>query len=140
MNIFTLFGSILIDNDEANKSIRGTGKEADGLGKKLGKGIKTAGKWALGLTTAAVGIGVAAFAMTKKVTGAFDDIAKNSRKMGVSTDYYQEMEYWASQNGLSLENMEKSMKRLNQRLGQAVAGNEKYSEALTTLGVDLKEV
>src|SRR5690625_5035717 len=106
----------------------------------MGKGIKTAGKWALGITTAAVGIGAAAFAMTKKVTAGFDDIAKNSRKMGVSTDYYQEMEYWASQNGLSHENMEKSMKRLNQRLGQAVEGNEKYSNALTRLGVDLDEV
>src|SRR5690625_213964 len=103
-------------------------------------GIKTAGKWALGITTAAAGVTAAAFAMTKKVTGSFDDIAKNARKMGVSTDYYQEMEYWASQNGLSHENMEKSMKRLNQRLGQAVNGNKKYSDALTKLGVDLKEV
>lgn len=140
MEIFKLFGSIFIDNDEANKSIAKTGKESDGLVKKMGKGIKTAGKWAAGIAAAATGIGIAAFAMTKKVTGAFDDIAKNSRKMGVSTDYYQEMEYWASQNGLSHENMEKSMKRLNQRLGQAVAGNKKYSDALTTLGVDLKEV
>src|SRR5690625_3629158 len=106
----------------------------------MGKGIKTAGKVARGITTAAVGIGAAAFAMTKKVTSGFDDIAKNARKMGISTDYYQEMEYWASQNGLSHENMEKSMKRLNQRLGQAVEGNEKYSNALTRLGVDLKEV
>lgn len=140
IEIFKLFGSILVDNDEANKSISKTGKESDGLASKMGKGIKTAGKWALGITTAAIGIGAAAFAMTKKVTAGFDDIAKNSRKMGVSTDYYQEMEYWASQNGLSHENMEKSMKRLNQRLGQAVEGNEKYSNALTRLGVDLEEV
>lgn len=140
IEIFKLFGSILVDNDEANKSISKTGKESEGLASKMGKGIKTAGKWAIGITTAAVGIGAAAFAMTKKVTAGFDDIAKNSRKMGVSTDYYQEMEYWASQNGLSHENMEKSMKRLNQRLGQAVEGNEKYSNALTRLGVDLEEV
>lgn len=140
IEIFKLFGSILVDNDEANKSISKTGKESDGLASKMGRGIKTAGKWALGITTAAIGIGAAAFAMTKKVTAGFDDIAKNSRKMGVTTDYYQEMEYWASQNGLSHENMEKSMKRLNQRLGQAVEGNEKYSNALTRLGVDLREV
>src|SRR5690625_7973793 len=102
-------------------------------------GIKTAGKWALGITTAAAGVTAAAFAMTKKVTGAFDDSAKNARKMGVSTDYYQEMEYWASQNGISHENMEESMKRLNQGEGQAVEGNEKYSNALTMLRVDLDE-
>lgn len=90
--------------------------------------------------TAAVGVGAAAFAMTSKVTAGFDAIAKNSRKMGVSTDFYQEMEYWASQNGLSNENMEKSLKRLNQRMGQAVDGNKKYSAALTTLGVDMNAV
>src|SRR5690625_566954 len=115
-------------------------KKADGFGGKVGKAMKTAGKVIAGTTAAAVGLGTAAFAATKKVTAGFDDIAKNSRKMGVSTDYYQEMEYWASQNGLSHENMEKSMKRLNQRLGQAVEGNEKYSNALTRLGVDLNEV
>jgi len=115
-------------------------KKADGFGGKVGKAMKTAGKVIAGTTAAAVGLGTAAFAATKKVTAGFDDIAKNSRKMGVSTDYYQEMEYWASQNGLSHENMEKSMKRLNQRLGQAVEGNEKYSNALTRLGVDLEEV
>lgn len=115
-------------------------KRTDGFGSKLGSFGKTVGKVALGavagLTTALVG----AFAATKKVTEGFDDIAKNSRKMGVSTDYYQEMEYWASQNGLSHENMEKSMKRLNQRLGQAVEGNERYSNALTRLGVDMNAV
>lgn len=115
-------------------------KQTDTFGSKLGSFGKTAGKVALGavagLTTALVG----AFAATKKVTGAFDDIAKNSRKMGVSTDYYQEMEYWASQNGLSNENMEKSLKRLNQRIGEARNGNEKYSGALQELGIDMKAV
>lgn len=130
----------MVDDNDANKSISKTGKSADGLGKKLGNGIKTAGKWALGVGVAAAAIGVATFAMVKKVTGGFDDIAKNSRKMGVTTDYYQEMDYWASQNGLSHENMEKSMKRLNQRLGQAAEGNEKYSNALTRLGVDMEGV
>lgn len=130
----------MVDNDEADKSISKTGDQADGLGKKFGKGIKTAGKWALGIGAAAVAVGTAAFVATKKVTEGFDAIAKNSRKMGVSTDYYQEMEYWASQNGLSHDNMEKSMKRLNQRLGQAVEGNEKYSGALTRLGVDMEGV
>ena len=140
IEVFKLFGSILVDTDKANKSIGKTEKQTDSLSKKLGRGIKTAGKWAAGLTAAAVGVAAGAFAMTKKITGNFDDIAKSSTKLGVSTDAYQEMDYWASQNGLSSEQMEKGVRRLNQRIGEARAGNEKYSDALKNLGVDMGAV
>lgn len=140
IEIFRLFGSILIDNKEADKSISKTGKQADGLGKKLGNGIKTAGKWALGLGTAAAGVTTAMFAMTKKVTSDFDRIAKDSKKLGITTDAFQEMEYWASQNGLSSNDMERAVGRLNQRIGLAVSGNKKYSDALSQLGVDMNAV
>ncbi|MEK0177461.1 transglycosylase SLT domain-containing protein, partial [Tetragenococcus halophilus] len=73
-------------------------------------------------------------------TQAADEIAKGAEKMGVSTDFYQESAYWASQNGISQEQMEKAVGRLNQRMGQAVDGNEKYAEALEKLGVDLGAV
>lgn len=140
IEIFKLFGSILVDNKEADKSISKTGKQADGLGKKLGKGIKTAGKWALGLGAAAAGVATAMFAMTKKVTTDFDRIAKDSKKLGITTDAFQEMEYWASQNGLSSNDMERAVGRLNQRIGLAVGGNKKYSDALVQLGVDMNAV
>lgn len=140
IEIFKLFGSIFVDTDEANKSMGKTEKKTEGLAKKLGNGIKTAGKWALGLTTAAIGIGTAAFAMTNKVTKGFDEIAKNSTKLGITTDAYQEMDYWASQNGISQGNMEKAIGRLNQRIGAAKEGNEKYSGALEKLGINMDDV
>lgn len=140
IEIFKLFGSIFVDTDEANRSIGKTGKEADGLVKKLGRGIKSAGKWAAALTTAAAGVATAAFAMTKKVVNSFDDIAKSSTKLGVSTDAYQEMEYWAGQNGLSAGSMERAIGRLNQRIGMAADGNDKYAKALENLGVSYKDV
>ena len=58
MEIFRLFGSIFIDNEEANKSISKTEEKAEGLGSKLGNGIKTAAKWGaaiVGGATAAAG-------------------------------------------------------------------------------------
>ena len=142
MEIFKLFGSIMVDNDDANKSISKTDKSVDTLGKKFGRGIKTAGKWAIGVAAATVGVGIAAFAMVKKVTGGFDEIAKNSKKLGVTTDAYQEMDYWASQNGISNSDMEKAVGRLNQRLGDTINGGDKYNEVLERLGVstdDLRE-
>lgn len=62
LEIFKLVGSILVDNEEANKSIRKTDEEAQGLGKTFLSAADKAGKWAVGIataaTTAAVAIGV----------------------------------------------------------------------------------
>lgn len=122
--------------DELDK----TGKSSSSFGSSLKKAGKVAAVGIAAVGTAAVAMGTAAFAATKKVTDGFDHIAKTSRKMGVSSDFYQEMDYWAGQNGVSQANMEKSMQRLNQRVGEARGGNEKYSGALKTLGIDMKAV
>lgn len=45
MEIFKLFGSILIKSDEADKSIQKTENKAVKLASALGKGITTATKW-----------------------------------------------------------------------------------------------
>ncbi len=117
-----------------------TSKSSDGFGKKIKNAGKVAAIGIAAVGTAAVAMGSAAFAATLKVTDGFDHIAKTSRKMGVSSDFYQEMDYWAGQNGVSQANMEKSMQRLNQRVGEARAGNEKYTGALKTLGIDMNAV
>lgn len=140
MEIFKLMGRILVDSDEANKSISKTEGKMKGLGKKFSGGLKTAAKWGVGLTTAAVGVGTAAFAMTDKLTQGFDAISKGAQKVGITTDAYQEMDFWASQNGLSSDNMEKAVGRLNQRIGAAADGNKKYSGALEKLGVNMDDV
>lgn len=141
MELFKIAGKVELDGaDKASKDL----DKLDGKGKstaaKLGGFAKTAAKGAAIAGSAAVGMGVAAFTATKKVTDGFDHIAKTSSKMGVSTDAYQEMDYWASQNGISSENMEKAVGRLNQRIGMAADGNEKYGSALSALGVDMDGV
>lgn len=73
MEIFRLFGSIFVDNAEANKSIAKTGKEAEKSGdflSKMGDVAKAAGK-AVAVGTAAAG---AAFvALTTKSVKAYAD-------------------------------------------------------------------
>nr|WP_309099067.1 hypothetical protein [Fredinandcohnia onubensis] len=74
MEIFRLFGSIFVDNDEANQSIAKTDEHAEGLGKKLGNGIKTAAKWgaaiALAAGTAAIALGVMSAPLVKSAANA----------------------------------------------------------------------
>ena len=122
------------------KELDGASKKGEGFGSSMKKAGKTAAVGIAAFGTAAVAATGAAFAATKKVAEGFDHVAKTSRKMGVSSDFYQEMDYWAGQNGVSSANMEKSMQRLNQRVGEARGGNEKYAGALQELGIDMDSV
>lgn len=124
-----------------------TGKKLDETGKKMskiGKGAQSFGKkWTAGMAIAGgavAGLGVSLFALTNKVTENADAIAKGADRMGVSTDFYQEMDYWASQNGISQQSMERAIQRTNRRMGEAVAGNEKYADALEAMGVNMADV
>lgn len=140
MELFRLFGSVVIDNDDAIKSLKEADKQARDSKRAfrdMGDTIKKMGKIAavgvIGATTALVGL-------AKKSAAAGDEIHKGSQRMGISTDAYQELDYWAGQNGMSQENLEKGVGRLNTRLGEAAAGNEKYANALEALGVPMDEV
>lgn len=130
-------GADLKDFERKMSKMQGRMDKVGGKMSKIG-GTFTKGSAAIVGGAAAAGAGL--YAMTSKVTENADAIAKGSERMGVSTKAYQEMDFWASQNGLSQENMEKVVGRLNQRLGLAVDGNEKYASALERLGVDLKGV
>lgn len=58
VEIFKLFGSIFVNNDEANKSISETEKKSKGVASTLGNGIKTAAKWGTAMVAGAVaGVG-----------------------------------------------------------------------------------
>lgn len=103
-----------------------------GAAKKIGKGL------AAGVGAAAA-LGGAAFAMANKVTQGHDKIHKSASKMGVTTDLYQELDYWATQNGMSSDTMERAVGRLTQRMGRAGEGNEKYAEAFERVGVSIRD-
>lgn len=112
MEIFKLFGSILVDSSDAEKSISKTGKEAETLGTKLGNGIKTAAKWAAGVTAAAVAVGGAMVAAAKDTASLMDTIDKGAQRMDISAESYQTLAYQAELCGVSMNTMEKAAKKL----------------------------
>lgn len=112
MELFKLFGSIMIDSAEAEKSISKTGEQAEGLGSKLAGGIKTAAKWAAGITTAAVAVGGAMVSAAKDTAAAMDVVDKGAQRMKISTDAYQELAYAADLSGVSMSTLEKAAKKL----------------------------
>lgn len=112
MNIFTLTGTILVDSAKAEQSISKTGEKAEGLGTKLAGGIKTAAKWAAGVTAAAAAVGGAMIAAAKDSAAAMDTIDKGAQRMKVSTDAYQELAHAAELSGVSMSTLEKAAKKL----------------------------
>lgn len=140
MELFRLFGSIMIDDKDAIKALNKVDKKGKTTGQKFADVAKKGAMIGAAVGTAAIAAGGALYGMAQNAAGVADNVHKASQRMGVTTDAYQEMDFWASQNGLSQDNMEKAVGRLNQRLGEAADGNEKYSGALEKLGVNMDDV
>ena len=112
MEIFKLFGSILVDTDQAEKSIQKTDDKALNLGKSLAKGAETAGKFGLTLAGGAAAAGTAMLAVANDTAKTADEIDKASIRMGISAESFQELRYAAEQSGVEVSTLEKAAKKL----------------------------
>lgn len=84
-------------------------------------------------------VGAAAVGAAFKTASYGDEIAKTAPKLGISTDALQEARVWADRNGISAGKLDRAVGRLNQRVGRAVEGNEKYADAFAALGIELQD-
>lgn len=73
LSIFSLMGSIFVDSSEAENSIKKTEEKSNKLSESLTNGIATAGKWAAGFATAAVGTATA-------IGGALVSVSNSTRE------------------------------------------------------------
>ncbi len=140
VEIFKLFGSIFIDNEEANKSIAKTEEKAESLGSKLGNGVKTAAKWGaaiVGGATAAVG---GLIAVTNQTAEYADEIDKLSERTGINREELQRWKYAASQSGADIGKLETGMKKLSDVMADAMNGNEKAAESFAALGISIDDL
>ena len=139
MELFKLFGSIAVDNADANKAIDETGEKAESFSSKLGNGIKTAAKWGTaivaGASTAVAGL--AKFAQSSAATA--DNIDKMSQKIGISREAYQELDFICSQSGTSVDSLQMGMKSLLTAMNGAVSGTESNIAQFERLGVTVTD-
>ncbi|MGN0489400.1 MAG: hypothetical protein ACI4HO_09085 [Ruminococcus sp.] len=135
VEVFKLFGSIFVNNDEANKSISATDKKAKGVASTLGSGIKTAAKWGTaivgGATVAAGGL----FKMASSAANTTDHIDKMSQRIGISRQSYQELDFICSQTGTSVDSLKNGLKTMRSVMDITAQGNSKTATALERLGI-----
>lgn len=112
MDLFKLVGSVFIDTDQANDSLQKTDEKAQ----KTGTSFKDIAGKAAKVGTAVVGASAAAVGgivnLANNAASAADEIDKGSIRMGISTDYYQELGYAAEQSGVEMGTLEKAAKKL----------------------------
>jgi len=111
-SLFKLVGDIYVNNDEANKSIQKTDDKAQKLGSTLLSGVKTAAKWGAAIAGAATTAVAGLVKLASQTAKTADEIDKASKRMGVSTDSYQELKYAAEQCGVEMGTLEKAAKKL----------------------------
>ena len=142
-NIFSLYGQIFIDNEKANKSIDETTdkgkKSSHSFAEGLGNVVKTGAKVATAVVGATTAVVTGLTAMASKTADTADTFDKASLRTGLQVEELQRLNYAAGQSGVELSSLEKSAKKLNDRLGEVSEGNAKSEEMFTKLGVAVKD-
>lgn len=137
MEIFRLFGSIFVNTDAADESMKKTEKSAESIASKLGKGIATAAKWGAGIVTAATVATSAVIGLAAEAAGTTDEIDKMSQRIGFSAEAYQEWEYIASRCGTSMETLQGGITDLAEKMDDAATGSGEAAEIFKRLGVSV---
>lgn len=143
-SIFSLFGTIFIDNEKANKSIEDTSKKADAGGKSVSSSfssiVKAAGKAGAAVVTAAGAIGAGLYKMASNTAAAADAIDKGSQKVGFSASEYQKWDYVLGQNGDSIESLTTYVTKLTNNLDDAANGSTSAATKFARLGLSVEEL
>ena len=123
MEIFKLFGTILVNSDKANESIHKTDKNAKGLAETFGKGAATVGKWAAGITTAAAAGAAAVGTAAVKSADALDkSVKKTAAAVGANAEQAEKyksviQDVYGDNFGESFDDISDSISVITQNLG-----------------------
>ena len=101
LEIFKLVGSVMVDTNEANKSLAKTDEHAEKAGNSLLKAAEKAAKWAAGLVAAAGAVGGAMIASARATASNLDEIDKASQRMEMDAESYQKLAYAADLCGVN---------------------------------------
>lgn len=140
MELFKLFGSIMVDNKKANESISETDSRASKLIHGFHKGIKTAAVMGTALTGMAVAGGTAMLGMANKAAETADRVDKLSQKTNMSRKGFQEWDHIMSQSGMSIESLQGGMKKFTSELDSAQQGGKSASAVFQRMGISMEDL
>lgn len=135
--IFRLFGSIFIDSSQAEASLSKTEEKAEETQNTFAKTVSSAAKWATGTAAAITAATVAIFKVADSVASVGDEIDKQSQKLGISAQAYQEWDAILGHCGASMDSLKGGMKTLSKAIAD---GSADQVAAFEKVGLSLDEV
>ena len=137
MNLFDLFATLSLDSSGYTEGLAEAEAQGEDFGTSLSTGLATAarvGAVAIAATTTAVVAASGAFVNgVASVAEYADHIDKQSQKMNMSAEAFQEWDFIMQHNGTTIDQMQASIKTLS-------AAVESGSDAFTELGMTQEEV
>lgn len=137
MNLFDLAAKITLDSSAYESGIKEAESTGKGFSEKLKSGLGTAAKVG---AASVVAVGTAAVAVGKKLYSEVSDLAaygdqidKNSQKMGISAQAYQEWDFILQHSGSSIDAMGRGMMTLSKQA-------ESNSDAFAHLGITQEDL
>lgn len=108
---------------------------------KRGVGLLDRGvRRAFSAVATASAVGVAAFgAAAVKMVGDMDQVAKTSKRLGVSSQFFQGMAHAAELSGASVGELTTSLRRISAAANDAASGSKTTKEAFEEIGVSVKD-
>jgi hypothetical protein len=133
--------------DKLSDEVKKSAEEADSAGGKFDKlggvlkgvGAAMAASMAA-IGAAAIGAGKALYGMATDAAAAGDRIDKQSQRLGMSTQAFQEWDYIISQNGGSIDSLGAGMKTLEKTLAGVTEDGDSASAAFAAIGISFDEI
>ena len=142
MDIFDLSAKLSLDSGNYEKGLSDAQKSTSSFASKLKSGLATAGKVgaaAIGAVTTAAGLLTKTIVDgTKEVAAYGDTIDKQSQKMGLSAQAYQEWDAILKHSGASIDSLKGGMKTLNSSFADALSVISATTEADAELEAQLE--
>lgn len=138
--IFRLFGSIFIDSSQAEESLGKTDDKAKEVQDTLSGTVKRAASWAAGTAAAITAATVAVFKVADSVAAVGDEIDKQSQKLGISAQAYQEWDAILGHCGASMDSLKEGMKTLSKAIADGSADQVAAFEAVGLSIDDVKQM
>lgn len=135
--IFRLFGTILIDSSQAEASLGKTEEGAEKVQTTLGKVVSGAVSFATSTKAMVTAAAAAVFKIADSVASVGDTIDKQSQKLGISAEAYQEWDAILSHCGASMDSLKAGMKTLSSAI---VTGSDDQVTAFKAVGLSIDDV
>lgn len=123
---------------DAAESLDGLGDSGSLMGRTIATAAGVAVGGLLGIATTATGEAAAAMVgAANSAAGYGDSLDKTSARIGVTVEHLQDMQFWASQNGIAGARLNTMMERFSRTVGEAAAETGVARDAFEALGVSV---